>query len=203
MWNFRHFARNLREFGVPVARSEELEVNQWILLDIHWLSSQSESAKNTIHKKECSETILSRPAGLSVFSRGTLSFLHREKRAIILEIVVNFKGSSIKEIATRTNCHGNRYYTTNTLKTWLTDTFSSFMMFHDICYIGIFCNDFIDNWWMRLRVRKWRIMQWRERGSGGGWPKLNAEVIHRDLHDSPYYTKAEFIQNLFDHSFKI
>ena len=37
----------------------------------------------------------------------------------------------------------------------------------------------------------------------GGWPKLNAEVIHRDLHDSPYYTKAEFIQNLFDDSFKI
>ena len=43
----------------------------------------------------------------------------------------------------------------------------------------------------------------REGGREGGWPKLNAEVIHRDLHDSPYYTKAEFIQNLFDHSFKI
>ena len=34
-------------FGVP--RSEELEVNQWIVQDIHWLSSQSERAKNTIH----------------------------------------------------------------------------------------------------------------------------------------------------------
>ena len=43
----------------------------------------------------------------------------------------------------------------------------------------------------------------REGGSGRGWPKLNAEVILRDLHDSPYYTKAEFIQYLFDHSFKI
>ena len=43
----RHFARNLREFGV--ARSEELKVNQWIVQDIHWLSSQSERAKNTIH----------------------------------------------------------------------------------------------------------------------------------------------------------
>ena len=29
------FARNLREFGV--ARSEELEVNQWIVQDIHYL----------------------------------------------------------------------------------------------------------------------------------------------------------------------
>ena len=56
LWNFfvyygskpgGHFARNLREFGV--ARSEELEVNQWIVQDIHWLSSQSERAKNTIH----------------------------------------------------------------------------------------------------------------------------------------------------------
>ena len=56
LWNFfvcygskpgSHFARNLREFGV--ARSEELEVNQWIVQDIHWLSSQSERAKNTIH----------------------------------------------------------------------------------------------------------------------------------------------------------
>ena len=48
-WNsvFWHFARNLREFGV--ARSGELEVNQWIVQDIHWLSSQSERAKNTIH----------------------------------------------------------------------------------------------------------------------------------------------------------
>ena len=42
-----HFARNLREFGV--AHSEELEVNQWIVQDIHWLSCQSERAKNTIH----------------------------------------------------------------------------------------------------------------------------------------------------------
>ena len=33
-----YFARNLREFGV--ARSEELEVNQWIVQDIHWFSSQ-------------------------------------------------------------------------------------------------------------------------------------------------------------------
>ena len=41
------FARNLREFGV--ARSEELEVNQWVVQDIHWLSSQSERPKNTIH----------------------------------------------------------------------------------------------------------------------------------------------------------
>ena len=43
----------------------------------------------------------------------------------------------------------------------------------------------------------------REGGNGGGWPKLNAEVILRDLHDSSYYTKAKFIQYLFDHSFKI
>ena len=28
---------------------KELEVNQWIALDIHWSSSQSERAKNTIH----------------------------------------------------------------------------------------------------------------------------------------------------------
>ena len=41
------FARNLREFGV--AWSEELEVNQWIAQDIHWLSRQSEHVKNTIH----------------------------------------------------------------------------------------------------------------------------------------------------------
>lgn len=124
-----------------------------------WIYEPKKATKNFTTDVFSSQ---SRPAGLSVFSRGTLSFLHREKRAIILEIVVNFKGSSIKEVATRTNCHGNRYYTTNTLKTWLTDTFSCFMMFHDVCYIGVFCNDFIDNWWMRLRVRKWRIMQWRE-----------------------------------------
>ena len=37
----------LGEFNV--AHSEELEVNQWIVQDIHWLSSQSERAKNTIH----------------------------------------------------------------------------------------------------------------------------------------------------------
>ena len=43
----RHFARNLREFGV--ARSEVLEVNQWIVQDIHWLNSQSERVKNTMH----------------------------------------------------------------------------------------------------------------------------------------------------------
>ena len=30
---------------VGVARLEELEVNQWIVQDIHWLSSQSERAK--------------------------------------------------------------------------------------------------------------------------------------------------------------
>ena len=56
LWNFlvcygskpgKHFARNLREFGA--ARSEELVVNQWIVQNIHWLSSQSERAKNTIH----------------------------------------------------------------------------------------------------------------------------------------------------------
>ena len=55
LWNFfdcysgkqgRHFSRNLREFDV--ARSEELEVNRWIAVDIHWLSSQSERAKNSI-----------------------------------------------------------------------------------------------------------------------------------------------------------
>ena len=38
-----HFARN---FGVTL--SKELEVNQWIALDIHCLSSQSERAKYTI-----------------------------------------------------------------------------------------------------------------------------------------------------------
>ena len=38
---------DLREFGV--ARSEGLEVDQWIVQDIHWLSSQSERPKNTIH----------------------------------------------------------------------------------------------------------------------------------------------------------
>ena len=43
----RHFARNLHEFGV--ARSEELEVNQWIVHDIHWLISQSDRAKDIIH----------------------------------------------------------------------------------------------------------------------------------------------------------
>ena len=43
----------LREFGE--ARSEELEVNQWIALDIHWLSSQSKRAKNTI---QCFSTYL-------------------------------------------------------------------------------------------------------------------------------------------------
>ena len=41
-----HFARNLREFGVTL--STELEVNQWIALDIHCLRSQSERAKYTI-----------------------------------------------------------------------------------------------------------------------------------------------------------
>ena len=40
-----HFARNLHKFGF--AYLEELEMNQWIALDI--LSSQSECAKNTIH----------------------------------------------------------------------------------------------------------------------------------------------------------
>ena len=40
-----HFALNLHKFGF--AYSEELEVNQWIALDI--LSSQSECVKNTIH----------------------------------------------------------------------------------------------------------------------------------------------------------
>ena len=41
-----HFAHNfIHKFGF--AYSEELEVNQWITLDI--LSSQSECAKNTIH----------------------------------------------------------------------------------------------------------------------------------------------------------
>ena len=43
----KHFAPNLRQFGV--ARSEELGVNQWKVQDIHWLSSQSEQAKNIIH----------------------------------------------------------------------------------------------------------------------------------------------------------
>ena len=56
LWNFfvcygskpgSHFDCNFREFGV--ARSEELEVNHWIALDIHWLSSPSERVKNTIH----------------------------------------------------------------------------------------------------------------------------------------------------------
>ena len=41
-------ARNLREFDV--ARSEKLEVNPLIALDIRTLSSQSERAKNTIHR---------------------------------------------------------------------------------------------------------------------------------------------------------
>ena len=41
-----HFARNLREF--VVARSQELEVNQWTELDIPTLSSQSKRAKNII-----------------------------------------------------------------------------------------------------------------------------------------------------------
>ena len=40
-----HFAHNLHKFGF--AYSEELEVNQWITLDI--LSSQSECVENTIH----------------------------------------------------------------------------------------------------------------------------------------------------------
>ena len=40
-----HFAHNLHKFGF--AYSEELEVNQWIALDI--LSSQSECVKDTIH----------------------------------------------------------------------------------------------------------------------------------------------------------
>ena len=50
LWNFfvcygskpgSHFARNLHEFGV--ARSEELEVNQWIAVDIpaDWVANQS------------------------------------------------------------------------------------------------------------------------------------------------------------------
>ena len=44
------FARNVqREFGVARSRSEELEVNQWIALDIPILSSESEHAKNSIH----------------------------------------------------------------------------------------------------------------------------------------------------------
>ena len=33
----------------PGRSSEELEVNQGIVQDNHWLSSQSERAKNTIH----------------------------------------------------------------------------------------------------------------------------------------------------------
>ena len=41
----RHFARNLREFGV--ARSEELEVNQWIVQDIYWLVA-NQSARKTL-----------------------------------------------------------------------------------------------------------------------------------------------------------
>ena len=41
-----HFARNVGEFGVTL--SKKLEVNQWIALDIHCLSSQSERAKYTI-----------------------------------------------------------------------------------------------------------------------------------------------------------
>ena len=45
--HFVDFARDLREFGV--ARPEELEVNQWMAVDIHWLSSQSKRAKSTIH----------------------------------------------------------------------------------------------------------------------------------------------------------
>ena len=43
-----HFALNLHKFGV--AHLEELEVNQWISLDIHWLSSQSDRTKNTIFR---------------------------------------------------------------------------------------------------------------------------------------------------------
>ena len=59
LWNFfvtaanrkailAYFARNLRKFGVALL--EKLEVNQWIALDIPTLSSQSERAKNTIHR---------------------------------------------------------------------------------------------------------------------------------------------------------
>ena len=40
-----HFARNLHKF--VFAYSKELEMNQWVALDI--LGSQSECAKNTIH----------------------------------------------------------------------------------------------------------------------------------------------------------
>ena len=43
----KDFAHNLGEFGV--ACSGELEVNQWIALDIQRLSGKSERAKNTIH----------------------------------------------------------------------------------------------------------------------------------------------------------
>ena len=56
LWNFfvcygskagNHFARNLREFGV--ARSEELEVSQRMVLDIRlWVANQM-AQKNTIH----------------------------------------------------------------------------------------------------------------------------------------------------------
>ena len=45
--NLTRVTSNLREFGV--ARPEELEVSQWIALDIPTLSSQSEGAKNTVH----------------------------------------------------------------------------------------------------------------------------------------------------------
>ena len=50
---------NLGEFGVTC--SEELEVNQWIALDIPSLSSQSEHVKNTIH-------CFSKHLNLSLFS---------------------------------------------------------------------------------------------------------------------------------------
>ena len=42
-----HLACNLGKFGI--ARSEELEVNQWIMEDIPRLSSKWKRAKNTIH----------------------------------------------------------------------------------------------------------------------------------------------------------
>ena len=45
----RNFGRTELSFGWGVARSEELEVNQWIVQDIYRLSSQSEDAENTIH----------------------------------------------------------------------------------------------------------------------------------------------------------
>ena len=46
-WAVLELTGTLREFGF--ARPEELEVNKWIVQDIHLLSSQSERAKNAIY----------------------------------------------------------------------------------------------------------------------------------------------------------